>query len=203
MPLLELNPGRKNSWRWLPILLFFSVLVTFLGLRTVLASNITTNGGNPINFGQGVTTVTSCSGKESIIITPKVSFVNNSKTADAFYFSSVTVANIPATCYGKDFQLNAYDSNGTTSPLAPFSIQPKKMLLSITIMENFLLLRAQQQDWKLLPTQLPLLPSSSQSQLLYQRQSLLLHCKAHPIAPRIVFKMEWIASLGKPGLEAE
>jgi len=129
VPLLELNPGRKNSWRWLPILLFFSVLVTFLGLRTVLASNITTNGGNPINFGQGVTTVTSCSGKESIIITPKVSFVNNSKTADAFYFSSVTVANIPATCYGKDFQLNAYDSNGTTSPLALFNTTQKDVVI--------------------------------------------------------------------------
>jgi hypothetical protein len=77
------------------------------------------NSGSPIEFGQGVKIVTACSGTTSLRLTPISSFVNSSGSG-AYYFSSVTVANIPSDCQGNDFMINAYDSSGN-SPLAIFN----------------------------------------------------------------------------------
>ena len=102
----------------------FLALVAILGvsalfLITTLAANISLNSGAPIEFGQGFTQTVACSGATTLTVTPAALFTNSSG-GGAFYLSSVTVSNIPTSCYGKDFTINVYgDSNN--SPLAIFN----------------------------------------------------------------------------------
>jgi hypothetical protein len=111
------SPSKK---KFSSILAFLLLLVggTYL-VQTTLAANISLNTGSPIEFGQGITATAACSGATDLTITPNSSFTNASG-AGAFYFSSVTVSNIPTSCYGVDFTINAYD-NSNGSPLALFN----------------------------------------------------------------------------------
>jgi hypothetical protein len=111
------SPTKK---KFSSILAFLMLLVggTYL-VQTTLAANISLNTGAPIEFGQGITATAACSGATDLTITPYSSFTNASG-AGAFYFSSVKVSNIPTSCYGVDFTINAYD-NTSSSPLALFN----------------------------------------------------------------------------------
>ena len=101
------------------ILAFLLLLVggTYL-VQTTLAANISLNSG-PVEFGQGVTQTAACSGATNLTITPNSSFVNASG-GGAHYFSSVTVSNVPTSCYGDDFTIKAFNNVGNT-PLAIFN----------------------------------------------------------------------------------
>jgi hypothetical protein len=97
------------------------LLLIFAGgsfLQTTLAANISINSG-PVEFGQGIAQTTTCSGATNLTITPSSTLVNSSG-GGAFYFSSVTVSNIPDSCYGKDFTIRAY-GNTSNTPLALFN----------------------------------------------------------------------------------
>ena len=88
-------------------------------VQTTLAANISLNTGSPLEFGQGISATTACSGATNLTITPNSTFVNSSG-AGAHYFSSVTVSNIPSNCQGFDFTINAYN-NSSSTPLALFN----------------------------------------------------------------------------------
>lgn len=110
-----------NSKKKLPSILALLLLVvggTFF-IQTTLASNVSLNAGSPIEFGQGLTATTACSGATNLTLTANSTFTNSSG-AGAFYFSSVTVSNIPSSCYGVDFTISAYDNTSST-PLALFN----------------------------------------------------------------------------------
>jgi len=111
------SPSKK---KFSSILAFLMLLVggTYL-VQTTLAANISLNTGAPVEFGQGITATAACSGATDLTITPYSSFTNASG-AGAFYISSVKVSNIPTSCYGVDFTINAYD-NTSSSPLALFN----------------------------------------------------------------------------------
>jgi hypothetical protein len=111
------SPTKK---KFSSILAFLMLLVggTYL-VQTTLAANISLNTGAPIEFGQGITATAACSGETDLTITPYSSFTNASG-GGAFYFSSVTVSNIPTSCYGVDFTINAYDASNS-APLAIFN----------------------------------------------------------------------------------
>ncbi len=96
------------------ILAFLLLLVggTYF-VQTTLAANINLNSG-PVEFGQGITQTTACSGATNLTISPNETFTNASG-GGAFYFSSVTVSNIPVGCYGKDFIIRAYGNTGNTA----------------------------------------------------------------------------------------
>ena len=111
------DPQRRK----LPAFLAFLLLLvggTYF-VQTTLAANISLNTGSSIEFGQGILATTACSDATDLTITPYSSFTNASG-AGAFYFSSVKVSNIPTSCYGVDFTINAYD-NTSSSPLALFN----------------------------------------------------------------------------------
>ena len=110
------NPVKR---KFSSILAFLLLLVggTYL-VQTTLAANIALNSGSAIQFGQGITATTACSGATNLTITPNSTFINASG-GGAFYFSSVKVSNIPTSCYGVDFTINAYDNSNST-PLALF-----------------------------------------------------------------------------------
>lgn len=101
-------------------LAFLLLLVggTYL-IQTTFAANIGLNSGRPVEFGQGILATTACSGSTNLSITPNSTFVN-STGAGAFYFSSVGVSNIPSSCNGSDFTINAYGESNST-PIAIFN----------------------------------------------------------------------------------
>ena len=88
-------------------------------IQTTLAANISLNSGAGVQFGQGITQATACSGSTNLTITPAASFVNSSG-GGSHKFSSITVSNIPAGCSGEDFKISAYGSTNST-PLAIFN----------------------------------------------------------------------------------
>ena len=94
------------------------ILGSILFFQGTFAGNISLNSGNGVEFGQGVSQTVACSGNTDLTLTPRSSFTNGSP--GAHYLNSVTVSNIPTSCYGVDFTISAYnDSSGT--PLALFN----------------------------------------------------------------------------------
>ena len=86
--------------------------------QSTLAGNISLNSGRGIEFGQGVSQAVACSGNINLTLTPQSSFTNGSP--GTHYLQSVTVSNIPTSCYGVDFTISAYNDSSST-PLALFS----------------------------------------------------------------------------------
>jgi hypothetical protein len=95
------------------------LLVAGLFLSNTFASNISLSSGAGVEFGQGVSITTACSGSQALTVTPYSTFVNSSG-AGSYYFGSVTVSNIPTSCFNTKLQINAYTSSGA-SPLALFN----------------------------------------------------------------------------------
>ncbi len=87
-------------------------------VQTTLAANFSINSGQ-IEFGQGATATTACTGLNTLTVTPSAAFVNASGSG-SHYFSSFTISNIPNSCYGDDFTIKAYGSSGNT-PLSIFN----------------------------------------------------------------------------------
>ena len=94
------------------------ILGSILFFQGTFAGNVSLNSGSGVEFGQGVSQAVACSGNTDLTLTPRSSFTNGSP--GAHYLNSVTVSNIPTSCYGADFTISAYnDSSGT--PLALFN----------------------------------------------------------------------------------
>ncbi len=100
-----------------PKLLTFLLLGVVAILGSTLATNINLNSGQGIEFGQGVSHLVSCSNGNSITLLPKASFVNVSQNGN-FYFTEAVFSNIPSSCIGTDFYLNAYGGTGDSVQLA-------------------------------------------------------------------------------------
>ena len=100
-----------------PLALIIAAVFFF---QSTLAGNITLSSGTGIEFGQGVSQAVACSGSTNLIVTPRASFTNGAGSAGAHYFNSVTVSNIPTSCYGVDFIISAYGDSSST-PLALFN----------------------------------------------------------------------------------
>ena len=100
------------------------LIVAGLFLSNTYAANISLSSGAGVEFGQGVSVTTACSGSQALTMTPYSTFVNSSG-AGSYYFGSVTVSNIPTSCFNTKFQINAYTSSGT-SPLALYNTSTDK-----------------------------------------------------------------------------
>ena len=94
------------------------VVGSILFFQSTLAANISMNSNRGIEFGQSVSQAVACSGETSLTLTPRSTFVNGSP--GAHYLQSVTVSNIPISCYGDDFTINAFNDSSST-PLALFN----------------------------------------------------------------------------------
>ena len=90
----------------------FSVLTTLVLLGTTLAANINLNSGTPVEFGQGVAQATSCTGTDSLLVTPYSGFDNS---LNEFTLSDITVSHIPDSCLNKDFIIRIYSDSGILS----------------------------------------------------------------------------------------
>ena len=95
------------------------LIVAGLFLSNTYAANISLSSGAGVEFGQGVSVTTACSGSQALTMTPYSTFVNSSG-AGSYYFGSVKVSNIPTSCFNTKLQINAYTSSGA-SPLALYN----------------------------------------------------------------------------------
>ena len=95
------------------------LIVAGLFLSNTYAANISLSSGTGVEFGQGVSMTTACSGSQALTVTPYSTFVNTSG-AGSFYFGSIKVTNIPSSCNGTKFQFNAYTTSGS-APLALYN----------------------------------------------------------------------------------
>jgi len=96
------------------------VLGSIFYFQSTLAGNISLSSGTGIEFGQGFSQAVACSGNTDLTLTPRSTFINGSDSSGAHYLSSVTVSNIPDSCFGVDFTINAY-GNTENSPLSLFN----------------------------------------------------------------------------------
>ena len=103
---------------------FFSTGVVIVGsiffLQSTLAGNISLNSNRGIEFGQSVSQAVACSGSTDLTLTPRSSFANGSGASGAHYLNSITLSNIPNSCYGVDFTIQAF-GNSSSTPLALFN----------------------------------------------------------------------------------
>lgn len=83
---------------------WIAALMTVVSLGTTLASNISLNSDQSIEFGQGIAQSTHCD--ESIIITPNSTFNSSSNT---FVISELLISDIARSCMGKRFVVNFYN----------------------------------------------------------------------------------------------
>jgi hypothetical protein len=113
---------RKRSKFRSPVALslFLLLISGIYVVQTTLAANISINTGGPVEFGQGMAQTTACSGATNLNVIPYSSFTNDTGSSGAFYFSSITVSNIPSSCNDKDFTIRAYGDGGI-NPLALFN----------------------------------------------------------------------------------
>lgn len=115
-PIVEDLPQKRTSRKGLVVVALF--LFAF-SLKGTFAANISlTNGGNA-EFGQGVQILASCAGSTPLTITPITTF-SNSAGAGSYLLSGLTISNIPTSCYGQQFLINAY-ADTATAPLALFN----------------------------------------------------------------------------------
>lgn len=95
------------------------VALAFVLVKTTFASNISLNNAQTVEYGQGVSQAVACSGGSNITITPAETFTNASG-GGSFTFSGFTVSGVPASCYGYDLQINAFDDSNN-SPLSLYN----------------------------------------------------------------------------------
>lgn len=88
-------------------------------LQTTFAGNLNINSNKNIEFGQGTSILTACSGSAPLTL-KSISSFSNTSGAGTHYLSGVTVSGIPNNCYGFDFSVSAYGASSST-PLAIFS----------------------------------------------------------------------------------
>ena len=95
------------------------VALAFALFKTTFAANISLNNAQTVEYGQGVSQAVACSGGSNITITPAETFTNASG-GGSFTFSGFTVSGVPASCYGYDLQINAFDATNN-APLPLYS----------------------------------------------------------------------------------
>ena len=118
------NSRSRKNLIGLAVLALGSVLL----IRGTLAANINLNDSAPVEFGQGIALSTSCAGNTALTVTPQANFVN-SVGSGVFKFTSVTVANIPTDCYGKQFKITARSSSDG-SALALFDTNDTEIIVN-------------------------------------------------------------------------
>ena len=110
-PIEPQSPQRKKASALAALVLF---AVGGLFLQSTLAANLSINSGTPVEFGQGISATTACSGETVLTMTPNSVFTN-AGGAGVHYLSSITVSKIPTECSGKDFTINAYNDSDNTA----------------------------------------------------------------------------------------
>jgi len=92
-------------------LLVISITAGLLAVGSTLAANLNLNTGHPVEFGQGVSQATACTGTDYLTVTANTGYINSVGSTD-FKLTSFTLDHIPSTCWGKTFIFQAHDVSG-------------------------------------------------------------------------------------------
>ena len=113
-PTLNFSEAEKitKSKKPLATLLTVGALAGVIALGSTLAASINLNSGAPVEFGQGVAQTTSCTGSDSLTITPYSAFDNSEST---FSLTDIAVTHIPDSCLNKDFLIRVYSDSSVLS----------------------------------------------------------------------------------------
>lgn len=112
MSILNLNApqGRApRSGKTTKIWLGVGLLVAVLGIGSTLAANISLNGNQPTEFGQGVESTAYCGGNSVTLTATPYATYNNS--GSSFSTTSFKISGIPVACSGTDFNISFYDTS--------------------------------------------------------------------------------------------
>jgi hypothetical protein len=112
MSILDLGNGPSrptDSRRSKKAILGLGLVVAVLGIGSTLASTISINANQSIEFGQGVQESVFCGETKSITVTP-VSAFSNSETG-TFGLSEIQVSDIPDDCSDMNFIIKVYNSS--------------------------------------------------------------------------------------------
>jgi hypothetical protein len=135
MSLLDLHIEaltKKPSKNRLVKILGVGGLIGAVALGSTFASNISLNGDQNVEFGQGVATTTACD--NSVTLTPTSTFINSSGAGE-FLFTSVSVTGISDECFGKTFVIRAY-KDGENSPLDLYQTGGSAVYSQVEVSDN-------------------------------------------------------------------
>jgi hypothetical protein len=119
MSILDLGNGPtrpSSSGKSKKAILGLGLLVAVLGIGSTLASTISINANQNIEFGQGVQQSVYCGdgGEKTITVTPSSAF-SNSETG-TFGLQSIEVADIPDDCSDMNFVVTIYGNSPSSLP---------------------------------------------------------------------------------------
>ena len=125
MSLLDLNtpqervPRKRNAAKaWLGV----GLLAVVVGVGSTFAANITLNGGNATESGQGVQSVVFCGGNSQTVTATPFSSYKNTATNSKFNISGIKITGIPKACDDTQFILTAYPAGNDGSPTSPLTV---------------------------------------------------------------------------------
>ena len=96
------------------------LLVTTIYLPSTVGGGVSLNSGSKIEFGQAVRQAIACSDTTDIKISAYSRFTNNLGITGIHYLETITVSNIPDSCYGADFSISAFGPSSST-PIAIYN----------------------------------------------------------------------------------
>jgi len=112
VPLINYGPTAiPKSRKPLKIILAACATVTVVILGTTFAANLNLNTGHSVEFGQGVSQATACTGTDYLTVTANTGYVNSVGSTD-FKLTSFSLSHIPNSCWGKTFIFQAYGPSG-------------------------------------------------------------------------------------------
>jgi hypothetical protein len=115
----ERAPRKKNVAKaWLGV----GLITAVLGLGSTFAANITLNGGNATESGQGVQSVVYCGGTSQTVTATPFSAYKNTATNAKFNISGIKITGIPKACDDTEFILTAYPAGNDGSPTSPLTV---------------------------------------------------------------------------------
>jgi hypothetical protein len=140
------NASAPKAGKKLRVLLGIGALAAVTGIGSTLAANISLNGGNNVEFGQGVVTTAACDG--TIDVAPVSTFVNSdgatpTPSTARFDLGSIDFSGIDITaqgdpddsdiegCDGKTFTIKAFGDTSST-PLVLVNSTVDEILVSLT-----------------------------------------------------------------------
>jgi hypothetical protein len=113
------HPNKASQHKRFKAILGVGAVALSISLGSTLAASINLNGGDPLEFGQGIVLTTACD-SNGVFVTPNSEFVN-SANSPGFDFTSFTVSDISDACDGKVFTIKAY-KNGQSNPLNLYNV---------------------------------------------------------------------------------
>ena len=110
--------SKKAAKAWFGV----GLLAAVIGIGSTFAANITLNGGNATESGQGVQSVVYCGGTSQTVTATPFSSYKNTATNAKFSISGIKITGIPKACDDTNFVITAFPAGNDGSPTSALTI---------------------------------------------------------------------------------